>query len=254
MNEASNSESLTTPPTARTAGRRAMAFEMAAVLCLIAALPLGYAVCRLSWGDEYRQLCDQRSYLGYYTPVGFDSNEVQRTFYTLQCIPIILFVMWRSGDGWSHFGIVKPAYEKDIAIGLGLSLAIVGLKCLVHVASNGWYPIPTFLANPVPWRRAVLILADCCAVGFSQELFGRAYLIPRLEAMTGTTVKAVVLSVLLFGFLHLYQGLDGVTGSLIAATVWGIAFCLTRRVWPVAISHALTDFVIITHLGAMAGS
>jgi membrane protease YdiL (CAAX protease family) len=78
--------------------------------------------------------------------------------------------------------------------------------------------------------------------------------ITRFEAMTGATWKAVVLSVAVFGFLHLYLGAVGVPGSLIAGTVWGIAFCLTRRVWPVAISHALTNFVVFTHLSALAGS
>lgn len=231
-----------------------MALEMAAVLSLTMAVSLGYAVCRLSWGDEYRQLYDQRSYLGRCTPMGFDSSEVELTLYYLGFVPIILFVMWRSGDGWSHFGIVKSAYGKDILIAFGLSLAIVGLDCLIHVASNGWYPLPNMLAEPIPWRRTVLILVECCAGGFSQELWGRAYLIPRFEAMTGATWKAVVLSVAVCGFLHLYQGAAGVTASLISATVWGIAFCVTRRVWPVAISHALSNFVIITHLGAMAGS
>jgi membrane protease YdiL (CAAX protease family) len=253
MNEASNSELPTQPPSTQTVRRRAMAFEMAAVLSLVVAVSLGYAVCRVFWGDEYRQLYDQRSYAGYFTPMGFDSNEVEETFYALGFIPIILFVMWRSGDGWSHFGIVQPAYGKDIFIGLGLSLTIIGLGCLVHAASNGWYPLPDMVAAPVPWRRAIVIFAGCCVSGFSQELFGRAYLIPRLEAMTGTTVKAVVFSVLLFGFLHLYEGLVGVIGSVICAIVWGIAFCVTRRVWPVAISHTLSNFVIITHLGALAG-
>jgi membrane protease YdiL (CAAX protease family) len=90
-------------------------------------------------------------------------------------------------------------------------------------------------------------------VGFSEELQCRAYLIPRLEAVTGATWKAVLLSVMLFGFVHLYHGYVGVISSVVAGAVWSIGFCLTRRIWPVAISHAIWDFIIDSHLAATVG-
>ena len=106
---------------------------------------------------------------------------------------------------------------------------------------------------PCPGNAAYFLLGNCCAIGFSEELTGRAYLIPRLETVTGATWKAVLLSVVLFGFVHLYKGYVGVIHSVVAATIWAIGFCLTRRIWPVALSHAITDFIVDSHLAATVG-
>ena len=91
------------------------------------------------------------------------------------------------------------------------------------------------------------------AIGFAEELGFRAYLIPRVEVVTGSTRKAVLFSVLAFGIAHFSKGFVGVLHSLIAAAVWSIAFCSTRRIWPVAIAHAFGDFILMTRIGAMVG-
>ena len=162
--------------------------------------------------------------------------------------------MWRSGEGWACFGLVKPKVGRDILIGLGLWLIITILTSLIDVRFHT-RPHPSLLFYPavISLRRGILLLGNCCAIGFSEELAFRAYLIPRFEAVTGATWKSVVFTVILFGFVHLYKGYIGVIQSVVAATIWGIGFCITRRIWPSAISHAMTDFIIDTHLSSHIG-
>jgi membrane protease YdiL (CAAX protease family) len=112
--------------------------------------------------------------------------------------------------------------------------------------AHSWLPVA------VPLARGLLILAEACAVGFAEELTYRAYLIPRVEAATGAAWIGVVLSVALFGFVHMYKGFEGDMHTLAAAVVWGVGFWLTRRIWPLALSHAMIDFIVHTHLGAAA--
>ena len=80
------------------------------------------------------------------------------------------------------------------------------------------------------------------ANGFAEELVMRAYLITRLERLLGSGSLAVLVSSLLFASYHIYYG-PGVT--LIHAVLFGLAFgglyLLLRRVWPLALAHALIN-------------
>ena len=53
--------------------------------------------------------------------------------------------------------------------------------------------------------------------------------------------------------MHLYKGYFGVIYAVVMAVVVSIGFCVTRRIWPVALAHAITDLVAYTHLGATVG-
>jgi membrane protease YdiL (CAAX protease family) len=206
----------------------------------------------LVWGREYQELAQQKRDAEFKTATAYGTTLVQSMVAQLRLVPVVLFVMWRSGKGWACFGLVKPKIGKDILIGLGLWLLIATFDLLM-LPLDVHHPWLEFYPVAVPWHRAILLLGDCCAIGFSEELAFRAYLIPRLEAVTGATWKAVLLSVVLFGFVHLYQGYVGVLYTVVAAVVWGVGFCLSRRIWPVAISHAITDFIILSHLSVTVG-
>jgi hypothetical protein len=159
------------------ATRRAIWFEIGAVLFLICAPQLGDLGCRLIWGEEYRQLVNKGLVPSSQTPTTYDTHLFESTFHILRYIPIVLFVIWRSGCDWSKFGLVRPRWGKDILIGVSLSLIIASVECFVHVVTNGQYPLPDFFPVVIPWHRVVLLLGQCCAIACSEELWGRAYLI-----------------------------------------------------------------------------
>jgi membrane protease YdiL (CAAX protease family) len=180
---------------------------------------------------------------------------LERMFTRLAFVPIVLLVMWRSGKSWASYGLVKPEFAKDILIGLGLWITIALFGSFVDVAfAIRPHPSTFFYPVAVPWHRAILLLGGCCMIGFWEELTCRAYLIPRLEEVTGGTWKSVVLSVVLFGFVHLYHGDIGVISSVVIGLILSIGFCLTRRIWSVAIAHAIADFIIYTHISSHVGS
>ena len=234
--------------------------EIGAVIVLICAPTLSSLGRSLFWGSEkavphrHHVLHDvPEHHAEHQTAAEYDASLFDSMVLRLRFVPIVLFVMWRSGKGWASFGLVKPKIVKDILLALGLWLAVATFDALIALAFDRPHPWLGFSPVALPWQRGFLLAADCCAIGFAEELTGRAYLIPRLETVAGTTWKAVALSVVVFGFAHLYKGNVGVTHTAIAATIWGIGFCLTRRIWPVAISHAITDFIVDSHLAAAVG-
>jgi membrane protease YdiL (CAAX protease family) len=230
-----------------------MWLEIGAIVLLTCAPTLSSVGCSLFWGSEYQKLAEQRRRDDYRTATAFDSHRFESMVVRLRFVPVVLFVMWRSGEGWSRFGLVKPKVRKDILIGLGLWLVVATFNAIIALKLNSPHPWIGLYPVAIPLTRAVLLIGESCVVGFSEELTFRAYLIPRLEAVTGTTWTSVVLSVVLFGFVHLYQGYVGVIDAAVMAVVVSIGFCVTRRIWPIALAHAITDFIVLTHLGATVG-
>ena len=86
---------------------------------------------------------------------------------------------------------------------LGIWLIVALLDCLIALSFKRHDPWFMFYPAAVPFVRASLSVGESCAVGFSEELAMRAYLIPRFEAITGSTWKSVLLSSAFFGFVHL---------------------------------------------------
>jgi membrane protease YdiL (CAAX protease family) len=207
----------------------------------------------LFWGGENLKSAPHRHRAEHQTAAEYDTTLFESIVTRLRFVPVVLVVMWRSGAGWASFGLVKPSLGKDILIGLGLWLLVATCDALIALAFNRSHPWGGFYPLAIPWHRAALLLGDCCAIGFSEELTFRAYLIPRLKTVAGATWQSVVMSVLLFAFVHSYKGYVGVIHSVVAAVVWSVGFCFTRRIWPVALSHAITDFIIESHLGATVG-
>jgi membrane protease YdiL (CAAX protease family) len=242
---------------ARSTRRLTLWVETSVVLLLIAGPLLARIPCWLFWGGEYLQYDEQFFQFEVQTSATFGINRFESMISQLMLIPIVLFIIWRSGDTWSRFGLVKPKWRKDILIGLGLFLIVAvvsneSLGALFHESFRFtlWNLLP---ASSPPWR-TVLLIASACAIGFSEELTSRAYLIPRLEELIGATWKCVLLSSMIFVVLHLSKGIPGVVNSFLCGAIWGISFCLTRRIWPAAISHALNDFVCTSHINSLIGS
>lgn len=235
--------------------RRVLWLETSAVLLMIATPAILYILCWIWWRNAYLEYHKELEGLTYRSALGYTVQLVQYCSRCLYEVPILLFVMWRSGDGWAHFGLVRPKWEKDIILGIWLwLLGAVGSCLIVALWSDDSYPLSqSFFPAPGRPDFILLCLLASCAIGFSEELSGRAYLIPRLKSLTGSTWASVALSAVIFGLLHVQRGLISVVGSVMWGVIWGISFGLTRRLWPVAIAHALTDFVILTHLYSPAG-
>ena len=182
-----------------------------------------------------------------------DIDLFERAFHHIGLVPILLFIIWRSGEPRSRFGLVSPKYPKDLLIGVGLWFILAILDGVIDAIMGRHDPWFQFTRADAPQTRLVLLVGWSCAVGLSEELATRAYLIPRLEMIIRSTWKSVLIGALFFGFVHLSQSYVGIVRQFLTACLFGWAFCVTRRIWPVAIAHAVVDFVIAVHSTPISG-
>ena len=107
----------------------------------------------------------------------------------------------------------------------------------------GIFPTPRSLPE------MILFLMANCSNGFAEELVMRAYMIPRLERLLGSTWISLLVTTALFTSYHTYQGVYGVFNAVIVGLIYGGVFCLVRRIWPIVIAHAIADVVGVLGLG-----
>ena len=62
-----------------------------------------------------------------------------------------------------------------------------------------------------------------------------------MEQLFGGTAVALLLSTALFASYHAYQGPAGALSAATLGLVYGAVFCVSRRLWPIALAHALQD-------------
>jgi membrane protease YdiL (CAAX protease family) len=164
--------------------------------------------------------------------------------YSTCTIYVVLYLISRSGDSWARFGLARPRYM-DIVIGSVMFL--VGIEL--------WQLFPAFRsldANPpkIQWfsnaRRIDLLIAALTFMisAFSEELVTRSYLITRLEELLHSRGQAVVIAASAFGSYHVYQGFQALAAMFVFGLVYGAAYILIRRVWPLAIGHCLISVLI----------
>jgi membrane protease YdiL (CAAX protease family) len=76
----------------------------------------------------------------------------------------------------------------------------------------------------------------------------RGYLIPRFEELFESPAIAVGLSSVIFASYHIYQGVEHVVAIFMLALVYGISFCILRRLWPLVIAHTITNMLIYLNI------
>jgi membrane protease YdiL (CAAX protease family) len=172
-------------------------------------------------------------------------------------VAVILYLIHRGNTAWQVHGFRRPRVVFDIAAGFMtwmVSLLVVGIVqrfCTIAAGAERWSSEPPSnygFAVPSTTADYLMLVVLSIAIGFSEELAMRSYLVPRFERLFGSTAMSVFVSSALFASYHLYQGLESAFSILFIGLVYGIAFCLTRRIWPVAMAHAMTD---IWAIGAM---
>jgi membrane protease YdiL (CAAX protease family) len=162
----------------------------------------------------------------------------------------LLYLMHRSGEPWSKFGVVRPR-PVDLIGGtflLGL-LYVLDPVLWVFIGTFGtWDPPEGSFVGPSSAADFVVLVPATLIAAFAEELAMRAYLIPRLRELGLNAVSALLISSALFASYHLYQGAASTAYIFLIGLVLGGVFLLSRRVWPITIAHTLQN-VLLT-LGA----
>lgn len=185
----------------------------------------------------------------------FSYDMLSHMVRAMHVIVPLLYVIWRSGDRWSEFGIkrVRPLVDSLLAGGL-LIVDLVAYHTFWMLAGAlfGWTAATAdavfdeIFVRPKGAADHVVLLFGCLAIGAYEEMTMRGFLIPRLEALLGSSGKAVLVSTIIFTSYHIYQHPLGVVTVFITGVIFGAAFCLMRRVWPLIVAHAAIDAISYT--------
>jgi uncharacterized protein len=167
-------------------------------------------------------------------------------------VGLTLWLIARSGETPERFGLGRPRWSADIGAAFGVLIAelwlgdrladmLSGVNADWPGSSNQSYPLP-----PERWWEYMLCITAGLAVGISEELLFRAYLITVLERLLRSTGQAVLVSALMFAAIHLYQGPAGLITMTAFGLMSGAVYMLQRRVWTIALSHAVYDIYLFT--------
>ena len=172
-------------------------------------------------------------------------EAVHVSLHSLFVIMPVLYIMHRSGKSWAAFGIVRPRVM-DMPFALLMLIAgWVASSSGIGFEFDKWArSAEDDFAIPRSRTDYLLMMIMYFWIATSEELVCRAYLIPRLQELTGSVVKAIVLSSILFTSYHIYYGIGGVAGPFLFGMVYSVSFVILQRIWPLAVGHALVDILI----------
>lgn len=159
-----------------------------------------------------------------------------------------LFLIFRSGEPAATFGLTRLRVS-DLFLGLILWLGLFLVQfafAVVIPADLFGLPAPStdqFLPPPRSPLDYAVVAVGSCLNGFGEEVVMRAVLQTRLERLMRSAVAAIGVTAALFALYHAHYGPAGAVQLLFFGLAVGIVFRLGKCLWPVAIAHALSDFV-----------
>ncbi len=180
------------------------------------------------------------------------SYEMSRLVEALQMSMPVLAIMALSRDAWSKFGIVRPSWLTDTLAAIGIfTINIIARDFVFSLLPQSFWRSTVIIIHrqaPAGLLEHLLLAFTLLLAAFSEELVMRGYLIPRLEQLLKSTWKAVLVTSLLFASYHLYQGFGSTIIVAGYGLVYGTAFCLFRRLWPLCIAHAIHNYFVFTQV------
>lgn len=158
--------------------------------------------------------------------LGFTTVAIAVIAHDLALLSLVLFFVWRNGEGFAVLGWSRTHVAREIGVGLALFLpvffAVAALERLLRYAGlSAPEALPEYLV-PAPGMEYLLALIFLVVVAVTEETIFRGYLLLRFRGLTGSLVAALLLSVSIFALGHGYQGPVGI----IAVGVLGLVYAL----------------------------
>jgi membrane protease YdiL (CAAX protease family) len=156
---------------------------------------------------------------------------------------LLAYVLARRGLDFGNIGLRWSPMD----VGVGTILAVIS-----HVVYGfGYAFIRTFhhallgtdstAKNIFGHPPLVLAVAFCLLNPLLEELVVRAYLMTEVIELTGSTLSAVIISVLVQFSYHLYYGWAGAISVSFQFLVYALYFAHWRRALPIVIAHGFFD-------------
>ncbi|HEU5417771.1 MAG TPA: CPBP family intramembrane glutamic endopeptidase [Streptosporangiaceae bacterium] len=174
---------------------------------------------------------------------------------SLAPVLLVLYLMARSGERPGDIGLDTSQPGRDVLRGAILAAVIGGAGLGLYIAA---YQLG-FSLNVVPeslpavWWRIPVLLLSAAHDGILEEIVVLAYLLRRLDQLSWTPWKAIVLSAVLRGSYHLYQGFGAFLGNAAMGLVFGVLYKRWGRCTPMIIAHTLIDAVAFVGYAALHG-
>jgi membrane protease YdiL (CAAX protease family) len=180
-------------------------------------------------------------------------------FYALHVVPPLLFVIAVSNEPWKKFGIARFRWN-DSLVALGVWLAATFVTALtlrlllpeapladlnseqsaVELSTH----LPLAVSGSIGWWTVLICFVGLTANSIAEELSMRCYLIPRFEDLFKSPAIAIVLSSVLFASYHMHQGTENLVAVFFTGVVYGVFFCVFRRLWPLVIAHTASNMMV----------
>ncbi len=191
----------------------------------------------------------------------------------ISLLTAVTFAYWRlraNKEGLKSIGLRRP---KSIIVtillviltmGLGVGIGIVGNWIIDSIQSTfqiapavGDERLGNRFANlqgSIPLLIYWLIVAWVIG-GFTEEILFRGFLLNRFNgllkgAVPFSIVFAILIQAAIFGQQHIYyQGWEGFIATGLVALLYGVLYILFRgNLWPMVISHGLTNTIGLTFI------
>lgn len=173
---------------------------------------------------------------------------------SLQVSAPILYIVWRTGDGFASVGLVPFRWLRDLSTGVGafaaqyaiyFILAWVLYYAMMFLDGDEMLDVATDDGGAPAMSLAGFAMIVLMSVfnAFAEELAMRGYLLTRLEKLTQSTTWALLASTMVFASYHAYQGAYGILNAALFGLIAGALYISTRSLWPVFIVHLLGDVV-----------
>jgi len=149
------------------------------------------------------------------------------------------YVLSRRALGFSSIGLRWSPMD----VGAGTLLAIVSsvgysfIRTFQHSMSGADSTARNVFGHP----SVVMAIAFCLLNPFVEELVVRAYLMTEITELTGSTVWAVILSVVVQFSYHLYYGWAVAISLSFQFLVFALYYAYSRRALPVVLAHGFFD-------------
>jgi membrane protease YdiL (CAAX protease family) len=173
--------------------------------------------------------------------------------YQLLAIAVMAYVLSRQGRSLKEIGLSFS--WKDVPVSLLLVVVAYAAFYICYVAIFYGY----YLAVGRPLTQAArsqTYLDIGIAVGtilfvilnpIYEELIARAYIISEVEYLTGSSLLAVVVSVVIQALYHLYQGVPGAVALGASFLIFSIYYAKYKRITPVILAHLYLDLFALLY-------
>ncbi len=164
---------------------------------------------------------------------------------SITTITVLLYLVWKSGEGAAAFGLTYKWFVVDIALGFVLFLVLfeAGVRAAEYIRPSE--TDAASVAQPLPGMGEILLIAVALLLNsVAEELAMRAYMIRRVAQVTRSWFLAMVIPSALFGSYHLYQGFEFAALITLGGLLVSVIYWWLRRIWPLVVAHTLYNYCV----------